>query len=256
MKFMRVSLCLLCVLWGAVAAWAADFEYRGAIDPKDATSHLLAFYVHRFTPEELKLTVSGQPDARGYFNDLYMDLTGVVIEKVRLDKLTFRMKGVQFNAPERWPGGDVECEDALQIYALATIQQEDINKSLDARTFGRDDHWRKLSLAITPKGLKARGYYELIGSMEILIEVDSGLKIVGNKELWLKDPEVRINRLDLPDYITKKALAQIQPLLDLRRFPLPLSLHKVALEEGKAHLSTRRLPEPMEEGVSYHYTSQ
>ena len=42
-----------------------------------------------------------------------MDLTGVMIEGVRLDKLTFRMLDVQFNAPENWASGDVECKSAL-----------------------------------------------------------------------------------------------------------------------------------------------
>ena len=71
--------------------------------------------------------------------------------------------------------------------------------------------------------------------------------------LWLDNPEVRINRLDLPEYITNKALSQIQPLLNLNRFPLPMSLHKVTLEEGRAILSTRQLPKPLEKGISYHY---
>ena len=64
---------------------------------------------------------------------------------------------------------------------------------------------------------------------------------------------MRINRLDLPAYITNKALSQIQPLLNLNRFPLPMSLHKVTLEEGRAILSTRQLPKPMEKGITYHY---
>ena len=76
------------------------------------------------------------------------------------------------------------------------------------------------------------------------------------KELWLDRPEVRVNRLDLPDYITQKALSQIQPLLDLNRFPLPLNLHKVTLEKGKAILSTRTLPKPIERGITYHYLSR
>ena len=250
---------LFVLLCTAGAACAADFEFKGSIEPTDATSHLLAYYVNRFTPEELSLTVAGEPDASGKYSDLYMDLTGVMIENVRLDKLTFRMHDVQFNAPENWAEGNVECENALQIYAFGNIREDDINRSLEAKTFGEDDHWRDVKLSITPSGLRGKGYYMakvLFVTLDILIEIDSGLKIVGNKELWLDNPEVTINRLDLPDYITAKALSQIQPLLDLNRFPLPMSLHKVTLEEGRAVLSTRVLPEPMEQGVTYHYTAQ
>ena len=259
-KLLGLSLLLLACALPAWGAGRADFEFRGKIEPQDPTSHLLAFYVKKFTPEELNLTVSGAPDATGKFADLYMDLTGVMIDKVRLDKLTFRMYNVQFNAPENWAAGDVLCENALQIYALSTILESDINKSLESKTFGEsDDHWRDVSLAITPQGLRGKGYYMaqvLFMTLDILIEIDSGLKIVGNKELWLDRPEVRVNRLDLPDYVTKKALSQIQPLLDLNRFPLPLSLHKVTLEKGRAILSTRILPKPMDNGVTYHYTAR
>ena len=254
---------VLCAVLALVSGFAAspafcyDFEFNGTIEPHDATSHLLAFYVNKFTPEEFSLTVSGQPDATGKFSDIYMDLTGVMIDKnLRLDKLAFRMYNAQFNAPENWAAGDVKCEDALQIYALGTILESDINKSLEKKTFGSDDHWRNVKLAITPEGLRGKGYYMakvMFVTLDILIEIDSGLKIVGNKELWLDKPEVRVNTLDLPEYVTNKALSQIQPLLDLNRFPLPISLHKVTLEKEKAILSTRTLPKPMERGITYHY---
>lgn len=254
-----IPLLLAWVISAASASWAADFEFRGKIEPVDATSHLLAYYVNRFAPEELKLTVVGQPDATGRFHDLFMDLTGVRIEDVRVDKLTFRMNDVQFNAPENWTSGDVECRNALQIYAACRILEEDINKGLEAQTFGKDDHWKNIALAITPSGLKGKGTYlakVLFVTLDILIEIDSKLKIVNRRELWLDDPQVRINKMDLPDYITKKALAQIQPLLDLARFPLPLKLHTVALEEGRALLSTRIGPQPIDQGTTYHYFSR
>ena len=219
----------------ASALWAADFEFRGAIEPTDDTSRLLAYYVNRFAPEELSLSVVGQPDATGRFHDLFMDLKGVRIEDVRIDRLTFRMNDVQFNAPENWVSGDVECRDALQIYAACRILEEDINKGLEAQTY----------LAKV-----------LFVTLDILIEIDSKLKIVNHKELWLDGPQVRINKLDLPEYITNKALSQIQPLLDLARFPLPLKLHTVTLEQGSALLSTRLPPQPVEQGATYHYLAR
>ena len=245
--------------FAASALWAADFEFRGAIEPTDDTSRLLAYYVNRFAPEELSLSVVGQPDATGRFHDLFMDLKGVRIEDVRIDRLTFRMNDVQFNAPENWVSGDVECRDALQIYAACRILEEDINKGLEAQTFGKDDHWKNITLAIMPSGLKGRGTYlakVLFVTLDILIEIDSKLKIVNRKELWLDKPQVRINKLDLPDYITNKALSQIQPLLDLARFPLPLKLHTVTLEQGSALLSTRLPPQPIEQGATYHYLAR
>lgn len=240
---------------------AADFEFRGKIEPKDDVSNLLAFYVQKFTPEELLLTVSGQPDSTGRIHEVYMDLKGVIIDHLRLDRLTFRMFDAQFNAPSNWPSGNVECKSALNIQALGTILESDINNSLKAKTIGskKGDHWKKVSLKITQKNLQGRGYYStdaLVIPLDILIEITSGLKIVKAKELWLDRPEVKINRLDLPEYITNKALSQIQPLLNLNKFPLPLSLHKVTLAKGKATLSTRQLPKAFEDGITYHYKSR
>ncbi|MBQ7267916.1 MAG: DUF2993 domain-containing protein, partial [Synergistaceae bacterium] len=88
----------------------------------------------------------------------------------------------------------------------------------------------------------------------ILIEITSNLRVVKGKELWLKDPQVKINKMDLPDYVTKQALSKIQPLVNLNEFPLPLSLHKVELKKGNAILSTRSLPQPFSEGLRYSYT--
>jgi hypothetical protein len=92
--------------------------------------------------------------------------------------------------------------------------------------------------------------------LNIAIEIDSDLEIVENRELWLKDYKVRVNAIDLPDYITKKAINQIQPLLNLGNFPLPLKLHKVEFQEGRASLFTRILPSPIEGGISYRYQAE
>ncbi|MDR2174582.1 MAG: DUF2993 domain-containing protein [Synergistaceae bacterium] len=232
----------------------ADFEFRGTIDAQDSVSRLLKKYVKEFSPEELLLEIDEQPND-GRFRNLYMDLTGVLIDGVRLDRLTFRMADVQFSDPAGWPE-NVECLSALQIYAYCRLREEDINRRLSAATFGKDGHWKNISMKISPLGLYARGVYSadlLFFSLNILIEVESGLRIVNNKELWLDDYKVHVNTLGVPDYVTRKAVSQIQPLLDLGRFPLPLRLHRVEFGEGEAILSTRRLPDPLQEGIVYRY---
>jgi hypothetical protein len=184
-----------------------------------------------------------------------MDLTGVLIDGVRLDKLVFRMNDARFNDPSEWPE-NVECLGALQSYAYCRLNVDDINRRLRAATFGRDGHWKNIAMKISPSGLSARGTYSadlLFFSLNILIEVESGLRIVENQQLWLDDYRVRVNALGVPDYVTRKAVAQIQPLLDLGRFPLPLKLHSVEFREGEAVLSTRRFPEPLQKGITYRY---
>ena len=250
---------LWCAALSAAPAGSADFEFEGKIEAQDPLSSLLAYYVNEFAPEELFLSVDEQPDNTGRIRDLYMDLTGVLVGGVRVDKLVFRANDAQFNSPLGWAVGDVECKSALQIYAYCLLKAADVNRFLAAKTFGRDDHWSKISMRISPDGLYAQGTYSakvLFVTLDILIEVESGLKIVENRTLWLDNYKVRINTLDVPDYVTRKAVEQIQPLLDLGRFPLPLKLHSVKLEKGQAVLSTRIPPKPIQDGITYRFRAK
>lgn len=220
----------------------------------DEVNDLLNFYVKRFRPEKALLVISGKPDETGLFNDIYMNLQGIVIDKLRLDSLVVRMRGVQFNEPSEWKKGNVECKDAISVLATGTIFERDINKSIEDKTFGEGrDEWHDLSMKINPSGLSGSGYYKY-NILDIRIDIDSKLKIVKGKELWLDNPVAKVNKLDVPDYVTRKALTRIQPLVDLRKFPLPLSLHKVELKKGSAVLSTRTLPKEMKDGLKYTYT--
>ena len=253
-------MCLFClgVLLCALPASGANFEFRGSIEAQDNTSGLLAYYVDKFSPEELFLSIDDYPDDAGRFRDLYMDLTGVLIGGVRLDKLTFRMYDVDFNAPSEWAAGNVECKNALRIYAYCLLKEEDINRKLKSETFGKDDHWQNIFMTISPSGLFARGIYAVrfLFTLNIAVEIESGLKIVNHKELWLDNYKFRVNAVDVPDYLTSKAIRQIQPLLDLGRFPLPLKLHSVEFQRGQAVFSTRIPPPHPQGGITYHYRAR
>ncbi|MBQ7193473.1 MAG: DUF2993 domain-containing protein [Synergistaceae bacterium] len=220
----------------------------------DPVDDLLSYYVSKFGVERGEIIVDALPDETGRFTDIYMSLKGLVIEDLRIDNVTVRMKGVQFNEPSNWKDGNVECKEAISIQGVANIFEDDINNAIKAKTFGDGrDEWHDLSMKIEPSGLSGRGYYKF-GFLDILIEITSNLRIVKGKELWLKDPQVKINKMDLPDYVTKQALSKIQPLVNLNEFPLPLSLHKIELKKGNAVISTRSLPQPFSEGLRYSYT--
>lgn len=220
----------------------------------DEVNDLLNFYVKKFTPEKATLVISDRPDATGLFNEVYMDLKGVVIDHFRLNSLVVHMRGVQFNEPSEWAKGNVECKNAISVLATANLLESDINKSIENRNFGKgEEHWHDMSLKVAPKGLSGRGYYKY-SILDILIEIDSKLKIVRGKEIWLDNPQVRANKLDVPDYVTKKALGKIQPLVNLRKFPLPLTLHRIELKNGSATLSSRHLPRALKGGLRYNYS--
>ena len=219
----------------------------------DEVDDLLNFYVEKFKPEKAVLVISGKPDSTGLFNDVYMNLQGVMIDKLRLNSLVVRMRGVQFNEPSEWSKGNVECKKAISVLATGTILESDINKSIEDKTFGDGgDEWHDMSMKINPSGLSGSGYYKY-NFLDIRIDINSKLKIVKGKELWLDNPQAKVNKLDVPDYVTRKALSNIQPLVNLNDFPMPLSLHKVELKKGSAVLSTRTLPKEMTNGLKYTY---
>ena len=241
MRKIFTALILVCLISGASYA-----------DPVD---DLLGYYAVKFGVEKGEIIVDALPDDTGRFSDIYMALTGLVVEGLRIDNVTVRMKGVQFNEPSNWKSGNVECKEAISVNAAAEIFETDINRAIAAKTFGGEDNdqWHDLSLKINPSGLSGKGYYKF-GFLDILIEIMSNLRIVKGKELWLKGPQVKINKMDLPDYVTKQALGKIQPLVSLTDFPLPLTLHKVELKNGSAVLTSRTLPKIPADGLKYTYT--
>ena len=213
-----------------------------------------AYYVGEYGVEKGEIMVDALPDDTGRFSDIYMSLTGLVVEGLRIGSVTVRMAGVQFNEPSNWKSGNVECKDAISVNAVAEIFEDDINRAIAAKTFGDgNNEWHDLALGIKPSGLSGKGYYKF-GILDILIEITSKLRIVKGKELWLQDPQVKINKMDLPDYVTKQALGKIQPLVDLNRLPLPLTLNKVQPKNGSAVLSSRNLPKPLPSGLTYSYS--
>jgi len=244
----------LCLLFSA-PVFSADFSFRGKIEPIDITSQLFKFYVAKFDPEWAELIIEEEPDETGFFKNIYMNIIGCNINGIRLDRLTFQLIGAQFNNPEEWKHGNVECISALEAYAICRLLEDDINADLQNRVIGDgQDSWRNLSLKISPDGISGSGEYRvrLLFTFDILIEIESQLRIVGGQEIWLEDTSLRLNRLDVPEYITNMALDRIQPLLDLKSIPLPLRLHRVVLKENEAFFETRILPTRIE-GITYTY---
>ena len=140
----------------------------------DEVDDLLNFYVKRFKPERATLIISEKPDNTGLFQDVYMNLKGVMIENLRMDSLIVRMKFVQFNKPSEWKNDNVECSNAASVLAVATLLESDINKAITNKTFGHgEDHWHNLSMKIDPQGLHGKGYYlakMALMNLDILIQ--------------------------------------------------------------------------------------
>ena len=249
-----ILLAVLCMLFSA-PAFSADYSYKGKVEPVDITSQLLKYYIERFNPGSFELIIEDEPDETGLFGNIYMDIVGCNVNGVRVDRLTFQTIGTQFNNPAEWSTKGIECISALEVYATCRLLEDDVNADLRERVIGDgDDKWRNLKLRISPKGLSGSGEYsvKLLFTFDILIEIESKLRIVGGQEVWLENATLKLNRLDVPEYITNMALDQIQPLLDLKKLPFPLKLNKIVFKEKEALFETRILPSVIE-GITYSY---
>ena len=254
-KILRIIfISVLCLIF-SVPVFSANFSYKGKVEPTDITSRLLKFYIEKFDPESSELIIEEEPDETALFKNIYMDIVGCNISGVRVDRLTFQLIDAQFNNPEEWETGDIECISSLEAYATCRLLEDDINADLQNRVIGDgDDNWRNLKIRITPDGLSGSGEYsvKLLFTFNILIEIESKLRIVGGKEVWLEDTYIKLNRLDVPEYITDMALDQIQPLLDLKTVDLPLKLNRIVFKEKEAFFETRIHPSKIE-GITYIY---
>ncbi|MBQ3586689.1 MAG: hypothetical protein II964_08240, partial [Synergistaceae bacterium] len=96
----------------------------------DPVDDLLSYYVGKFGVEKGEIFVDSLPDSTGHFSDIYMKLTGLMIENFRVNEITVRMRDVQFNEHSEWAKGNVECKSAISIQSIASIRENDVNKAI------------------------------------------------------------------------------------------------------------------------------
>lgn len=211
-------------------------------------------FIKQLDPEKMVMIFDEEPGEEGYIRDVYMDLKGAVIGGVRIKSLVIRGSGIQLSPVHTWGEDGPEVEQILNIHAKGIIDENDINQNLLQKEFGDDGHWHNLQLDIHPGGIYAKGYYlvRMLFKLDILIEIESRLKIVDFQQIWLDQYTVRVNRVDIPAFITEKAVSQIQPLLDLSRFVFPLKLTSISYDDTSITLSSSREPEPFD-GIIYQY---
>lgn len=240
-----------------IAVTAIFLFFRGtpAIAGEEPRGHLLLrHFASEFSPERMTMIIDEEPDAAGYVRDIYLDISGCVIGGVRMDSLRVRAMGVQMNPPAEWQEKGLDAREILNVHAFARILEKDLNDNLLSKEFGEDDHWKNLQVDMRPDGIYARGNYlvTVLFRLNILIEIFSRFKIVEMQQVWLHDYTLRVNRVDVPQFITDQAVEQIQPLLDLRKFIFPLKLHSIEYDEDCLTITSRVLPEAFQ-GIVYEY---
>ena len=253
---MKMKKTVRCALVAAAALLPLFFVAPAPAGGEPLGSHLLRHFVSEFTPERMTMIIDEEPDDTGYVRDIYLDISGCVIGGVRMDSLRVRAMGVQMNPPGEWETKGLDAGEILHVHAFARILEKDLNDNLLSKEFGDDDHWNNLQVDMRPDGIYARGNYlvTVIFRLNILIEIFSRFKIVDMQQVWLHDYTLKVNRVDVPQFITDQAVEQIQPLLDLRKFVFPLKLHSIEYDEDSLTITSRVLPEAFQ-GIVYEYKS-
>ena len=218
---------------------------------------LLRLFAQEFSPERMTMILDEEPDAEGYVREIYLDITGCDIGGVRMDALRVRAMGVFLNPPDEWEEKGLDAREILNVHAFARLLEKDLNDNLISKEFGDDDHWKNIRVDMRPDGVYVRGNYlvTILFRLNMLIEIFSRFRIVNMQQVWLDDYTLRVNRVDVPQYLTDKAVDQIQPIIDLGKFIFPLKLHSIDHDEDGLTIRSRVLPEPFE-GLTYEYGAE
>jgi len=232
-------------------------EYPATFEDGSHGARIMREFVDGMDPMEAEMIIDRQPDGSGRLKRIYMNMKRPLVGGVRLENLSFEALDVRFNPVSEWESNPVKVEDMLAVYAEGTLLEDDINRSLQNREFGGDEHWHDLKLDFRSSGIFAKGYYlaEFIFKLDILIEINGDLAIRNKRQIWLDNYRLKVNRVDVPRRITDKAISKIQPILDLSRFIFPLDLDSVEMDSKQILIRSRYLPERFE-GIIYRYVNQ
>jgi hypothetical protein len=229
--------------------------FNGSIEGDSCGIVLFRAFAEGLKPESMEMVLDEEPDDSGRVRHMYLDLYGCDLGGVRIDRLEIEAVDVQFTPTCEWKESGPEIENMLAVYAQAVILEKDVNEAISDEAFGDgDEHWHDISLDFRENGVYVKGYYlaTVIFRLDILIELEGSFGIVGGKQVWLEDYTMKVNRVDLPDFITERAIGNIQPIIDLEDFVFPLTLKTVIQETDKVTLQSRVLPRRIE-GILYKY---
>ncbi|MDD4835687.1 MAG: DUF2993 domain-containing protein [Dethiosulfovibrio sp.] len=242
--FFRLIACLVMVLSVSSQSWGNEIGRR-----------LFDGFVEETNPEWGEMILDGPPDDSGKVRHIYLDLKGADIGGVRIDRITVEGYDVVLTSPDTWGTESADVLSVLSTNAVAVIREKDVNDHLKSKEFGEDESWNNLNLDFSPGRVYANGYYLAdlkLFKLNILIEIDGTFKVKEGKQIWLDDYRLKVNRAKIPDGLTDRAMAKIQPILDLSRFIFPIKLSQVVLDDEKATVESVRAPERFE-GLRFEY---
>ena len=253
----------------------------------DQIGELFNYYVGQLKSGTVTLTISEQPDESGFINEAHLEAKGAayhqnerpVFQDTRIDSLFLNVSGIQLNPPSEWTDNSSVKFRRWQSSAFTVnVLDSDITTALKDKTFefysdGKNFIFHDVSVSITSGGVKITGFIKesepydwrsyaaawLLGSAadDYPVEINSGLKIVNDKELWLDNPTVKRGTFsEIDGYIEREITNRNKPLVNLDEVDLdlskiPITLHSIELNNGSLSISTATLPQALNGGIRY-----
>lgn len=233
-------------------------SFYGNVDRTTRGTVLFSAFADGLKPESMQMILDDEPDEDGRVGHLYLDLHGCELGGVRIDRLEIEAVDVKFTPPSDWPEKGPDIENMLAVYAQTTILEKDVNAAISDAAFGDDDeHWHDITIDFKDNGIYVKGYYlaTVIFKLDILLELEGRFGIVKGKQVWLEDYTMSVNRVDVPDFITERAIGNIQPIIDLDEFVFPLTLKTVIQKDDMVTLQSVVLPKRFP-GIQYDFKSR
>ncbi len=242
---MKALGCLLLLWWLAVPAWAVD---RGG--------ELFQIFTDKLQPQEAKLILQGQPRENGWIPQLYLEMTGATVGGLRLQRVAIDGYGIEATPPSLWSQVDYpKIGSILACHGWVQVTQQDVNAFLASRVFGSKGEWEGVEVRFSDGRIQASCYYRLdlkILALRLKVDFSTNLEVRNGTELWLQDTHLRINNAEVSESLIRRALARLQPLLDLRNFMLPVNLAQVEIQDQTMTIRSRR-PARSFPGLLYSY---
>ena len=257
----------------------------------DQVGDLFNHYVSKLYSGKVTLKISEQPDATGFFKEVYLEAHDAVYRKAndtgvdifQVDSAYISVNALQLNPPSDWENNsfwsnepNVKLNSFQSASLNVNLSENNINKALENKTFhfeadGKEFSLRNVSVSITTDGIKIKGSLQevnpnsltsyaaawLLGAAanDYPVEVNTKLKIVDGKEIWLDNPKVTKGKFSqLDSYIERNITNRKEPILNLANYDLsktPVTLGNIELKTGALSISTNTLPKALEGGIEY-----
>lgn len=251
MKLVRAAFVLLLVASFALPCGADDArEYKGSVTGDTSGELLFGALVERLNPDSMEMVVDEEPSEDGKIRHMYLKVNGARFGAFRLEEMRLETAFSKFNPVSQWKDAEsIAVEDIMSGNFTATVREGDINSALKEQM---DDNWQDVRVEIRPKGLFAKGYYVVGGSVSLKILVELSTKLeVRSKKIWLKDYTLSVNNAEKTDLV-EDAVKDLQPVVDLEDFVFPLSVDRIEMDNKSIKLVTKTLPESFD-GIMFKY---